>query len=134
MVELSKALESPAAHGFEIAWDNVATEDSDLGIAPFVRVTDVTKFEASFPGVILSALNKSSSPKVLSQGVTRRALQKTRLPNTREARKVLCEPVLRAVLALGRSPVIVERVKYALPDGTFTEDKDAAVAAWKAAK
>jgi hypothetical protein len=48
-----------------------------LGNAPHVKVTDVSKFEAAFPGVILGALN-GTSIKVACQAVTRRALLRNR--------------------------------------------------------
>lgn len=48
-----------------------------LGQAPYVRVTNVEKFEAYFPGVILQALD-GTSVLVACQAVTRRMLKAVR--------------------------------------------------------
>lgn len=48
-----------------------------LGNAPYVRCTDVEKFEAYFPGVILQALD-GTSILVACQAVTRRMLKAVR--------------------------------------------------------
>ena len=71
--------------GFEWAYGPVSKEAgpnrTDRAViredAPYVRVTDVVKFETAFPGKILQSLN-GTSIKVRCQGVTRPAILKDR--------------------------------------------------------
>lgn len=59
-----------------------------LGDAPYVKVVDVPKFESHFPGVILGAVN-TTSIKVLSQAITRRARKANRKVTDAEMRPMV---------------------------------------------
>ena len=87
--------------------------------APHVKVIDVEKFEAAFPGVILAALN-GTSIKVACQAVTRRALLRAKQPGvkppTDDEMRLAVLNSLRGIK--NRSTVIVRR-EYAAFGQTF---------------
>jgi hypothetical protein len=101
-----------------------------LGDAPHAKVTDVTKFEAQFPGVILKALD-GTSVKVLSQAVTRRAWLRAKAAGQKPDWKEMQLGVLRALRGLKqRATVVVRNVaKYVVGDTLYDsmdEARDAA--------
>jgi hypothetical protein len=77
-----------------------------LGDAPHVKVVDVAKFEATFPGVILTALN-GTSIKVACQAVTRRMKLKNRSVSESDMRAAVANS-LRGIK--NRGGVVVKTV------------------------
>lgn len=69
----------------EVQYEPSKGHKVSLGDAPHTKVTDVSKFEAAFPGVILAALN-GTSIKVACQAVTRRMKLKNRQVTEQEMR------------------------------------------------
>jgi hypothetical protein len=79
-----------------------------LGQAPHVRVTDVGKFEAYFPGVILNALD-GTSVLVACQAVTRRMLKAVRAGAPKPTWEQLRIAVINALRGIkNRGGVIVQ--------------------------
>lgn len=133
MQDISAILADTAAHGFTFVMSPVSTDHGDtlLGNAPVLVIQDVMKFEASFPGRIGAMLN-GSSPRVISQRVTRDLLEKTHIPEG-ERMKALSPKVLAAILGVRsrtQTVVTVTEKVFELPDGTTTKDIAEFKAAW----
>lgn len=90
-----------------------------LGDAPHVKVTDVTLFEATFPSIILAALN-GTSIKVACQAVTRRMKLKNRQTSESEMRMAVVNS-LRGIK--NRGGVVVKTVIKAF--GRIFESEEA---------
>jgi len=79
MTELSKdipaILANPASYGFEFNLETVERDGIKYENIPVMKVTEVAKFEAAFPGTLLKTSN-SQSMKVNSQRVGRDAAAK----------------------------------------------------------
>ena len=71
----------PEEHGFRWSWETVARDKADgrveLGKAPIVIVTNVPRFDKTFPGLIISSSN-GSSIRVTCQSKGRRILEQRR--------------------------------------------------------
>lgn len=94
--------------------DKNSRQKVTLGDGPHVKVVDVEKFEAEFPGVILAALN-GTSIKVQCQGVTRRAFLSAKREGGRKPTDDEMRPdVLRSLRGMkSRATVVVQNVtKY----------------------
>lgn len=133
MHDITAMLAAPETFGFKLVMGPVATGFGKvrLGTGPILKLTDVTLFEANFPGRILAAMNGSSFT-VISQRVCREFLVETRIPEG-ERMKTLGPKVINAVMGVrsrGTTTVIVTEKVYALPDGTETKDLDEFKAAW----
>lgn len=124
MPQLSEVLNAPEDHGFAFVVEDVEKDGITYAGVPLIVVNDVTKFEASFPGVILAALD-GSSIRVSAQRIVRDARSKgvkdldnlkTRLVNW-----------LLGVRAPAFTKVIV---KFAGPEGKQFESEADAKAAW----
>src|SRR5205814_6251687 len=63
-------LADTAAHGFIFENDTVKRDGQSYANTPIMRLVDVAKFEAAFPGVILSTAN-GQSVRVSSQRIGR---------------------------------------------------------------
>jgi len=90
----------------EVQYEPTKGTKVSLGDAPHTKVTDVPKFEATFPGVILNSLN-GTSIKVACQAVTRRMKLKNRQVSESEMRAAVINS-LRGIK--NRATVVTQRV------------------------
>jgi hypothetical protein len=90
----------------EVQYEPTKGTKVSLGDAPHTKVTDVTKFEATFPGVIIAALN-GTSIKVACQAVTRRMKLKNRQVTENDMRAAVINS-LRGIK--NRATVVTQRV------------------------
>ncbi len=72
MPELFAILENPQAYGFTFLTETVKKMGITSGPVPLVKIIDIQKFEAAFPGVILET-EDGQSIRVNSQRVVRDA-------------------------------------------------------------
>lgn len=81
-----------------------------LGNAPYVRVTDVSRFENYFPGVILQALD-GTSILVACQAVTRRMLKAVRAGAPKPTDEAMRLAVINALRGIkNRGGVVVKTI------------------------
>jgi hypothetical protein len=93
-----------------------------IGNGQIAVVTDLVKFEAALPGVILGCLN-GTSIRVMCQDVSRRCIEKG--VKAADAIQAAIMLRLKGVRASGGTRVIEKIVpKYSLPDGTFYSGAD----------
>ena len=111
----------------EVQYEPTKGTKVSLGDAPHTKVTDVSLFEATFPGVILAALN-GTSIKVACQAVTRRMLLKNRQTTEAEMRAAVINS-LRGIK--NRATVVTQKVY--VWGGVEYASKDAAEGAMRAA-
>ena len=90
----------------EVQYEPTKGTKVSLGDAPHTKVTDVTKFEATFPGVIIAALN-GTSIKVACQAVTRRMKLKNRQVTENDMRAAVINS-LRGIK--NRATVVTQKV------------------------
>lgn len=103
----------------EVQYEPTKGTKVSLGDAPHTKVTDVAKFEATFPGVILAALN-GTSIKVACQAVTRRMKLKNRQVSENEMRAAVINS-LRGIK--NRSGIVVKTVIRAFGRVFETEEQ-----------
>lgn len=101
--------------GFEWQFGSVSHEPDDDAKTkvvirekvPYLFVTDVQKFDAAHPGVIMGCLN-GTSIKVISQNTARRILQK----NGKATDDTLKTAIYNAVIGVRSRGAVVREVKY----------------------
>lgn len=97
-----------------------------LGQAPHVKCTDVGKFEANFPGVILAALD-GTSILVACQAVTRRRLKAVRSGAPKPTDDELRGSVINALRGVKNRATVIERDNWlALDQSSFKTQAEAA--------
>lgn len=97
-----------------------------LGQAPHMRVKDVEKFEANFPGVILQALD-GTSVLVGSQAVTRRRLKAVKAGSPKPTDPELRTLVVLAMRGIKNRGGVVIRDNWLALDGTSHKTQAEAV-------
>jgi len=106
------------AHGFVFESETVKADGRPYA-AELVRVTDVVKFEAAFPGVALAHLNGSST-RVGSQAISRNARGKSKPDALRLAN-------VKWLLGIDEP---TKRVVYVGPEGAEFSTQEEAESAW----
>lgn len=140
MHDITAILADTQAYGFTFVVEDVSEGEGNdrqvIGAGPILVITKPLTFEQHFPGRIQAMLDGSSA-RVIGQRVVRDAWKAYRKPKQGEARpdkpttEALKPRVLNAILGVkARTPVVVERKVYALPDGSTTQDRAAFLAAW----
>ena len=115
---IAAILADPKAHGFTFNTE-VVKSDGHTFPAEIVVVQDVTKFDASFPGVALSHLNGSST-RVGSQAISRLARGKQKPEELRQRN-------IKWLLGIEESG---KRTVYVGPEGAEFDSIEEAEAAW----
>lgn len=121
--DMKTILAQPEDFGFDFVTENVRSGDVTYQGVPILRVQDAAKFEASFPGVILKALD-GSSIRVSSQRVVREARDKNATIKTDELKSRL------VMWLLGVRAPSGQRIVYAGPEGKTFSTEQEAQAAW----
>lgn len=117
-------LANPLAFGFEFVISTVHSGALEFDGVPLVKVKDLTKFEANFPGVARAAIN-GQSVRVGSQRVVREA----RLRNATIKLDELKEKLVKWLCGERSSTA---KVVYGGPENTTWATQDEAAAAWAA--
>lgn len=139
MDNLSAILQDSDAYGFQFVVEDVREKDENtsivIGQGPILVITKPTLFEEKFPGRIAAMLDGSSA-RVISQRVVRDGWKQYRKakPDERGDKPTtdsLKPRVLNAILGVkARTPVVIERKVFALPDGSTTQDEAEFRQAW----
>lgn len=124
--EINAILADPQAFGFGWVKQTVRVGgQGDKGTpfpdTPNLRVTDLAKFDAAFPGVVLASVNGTSLD-VMGEGVGRNAREK----GVRDPNEIKRRIVLRLLGVRAPATVLI----YIGPDGERFTDEAAAKAAW----
>jgi hypothetical protein len=120
--DITAILADPKAYGFEFVTENVRSGDMTFQGVPLLRVSDLAKFDAAFPGVALNALD-GSSIRVSSQRVVREARLRNATIKTPEMQQKLVQWLLGI-----RTPTT--RMVFAGPNGQAFSTEAEAKQAW----
>lgn len=96
-----------------------------LGNAPHVKCTNVERFEANFPGVILAALD-GTSILVACQAVTRRRLRAVKAGAPKPTDAELRTAVINALRGVRNRATVIERDNWLALDQTSFKTREEA--------